>query len=93
MHELVKLYPKLRRDASTLFPMRTRGRAREGVAAREIFGLVSSPGLWQTQAVNYLTKQQQMVLGWILLLLLTGWAVKTYRAAHPPARPAQVETR
>jgi hypothetical protein len=38
--------------------------------------------------VNYLTKQQQMVLICILLLLLTGWAVKTYRTAHGPAKAA-----
>jgi hypothetical protein len=38
--------------------------------------------------VNLLTKQQQKVLGCILLLLLTGWAVKTYRRAHPPAATA-----
>jgi hypothetical protein len=40
--------------------------------------------------VNYLTKQQQMVLICILLLLLTGWAVKAYRAAHGPAKAAAV---
>jgi len=33
--------------------------------------------------VNYLTKQEQMFLIVVLGLLLTGWAVKTYRAAHP----------
>ncbi|MGA3284514.1 MAG: hypothetical protein ABSD57_08655 [Verrucomicrobiota bacterium] len=30
-----------------------------------------------------LTKQEQLVLCIVLGLLLTGWAVKTYRAAHP----------
>ncbi|MDD5141104.1 MAG: hypothetical protein PHY43_12690 [Verrucomicrobiales bacterium] len=38
-----------------------------------------------------LTKQEQLVLCIVLGLLLTGWAVKTYRTAHPPvaaARPA-----
>jgi len=35
--------------------------------------------------VNLLTKQEQIVLCLILVLLLTGWAVKTYRTAHPPA--------
>ncbi|MGD0813180.1 MAG: hypothetical protein ABSA83_06220 [Verrucomicrobiota bacterium] len=29
-----------------------------------------------------LTKQEQFVLCLVLALLLTGWAVKTYRAAH-----------
>lgn len=31
-----------------------------------------------------LTKQEQLVLCLILLLVLTGWAVKVYRTAHPP---------
>jgi hypothetical protein len=33
--------------------------------------------------VNRLTKQEQLVLCVVLGLLLTGWAVKTYRTAHP----------
>jgi len=33
--------------------------------------------------VKGLTKQEQLVLGIVLGLLLTGWAVKTWRAAHP----------
>ena len=38
-----------------------------------------------------LTKQEQLVLCIVLGLLLVGWAVKTYRTAHPPVtatRPA-----
>lgn len=35
-------------------------------------------------AMKYLTKEQQKVLCVILLLLLTGLAVKTWRTAHPP---------
>ena len=35
--------------------------------------------------MNFLTKQEQMVLCLIVVLLLTGWAVKTWRTAHPPA--------
>ena len=46
-------------------------------------------------AMSWLTKQEQLVLAIVVGLLLTGWAVKTYRAAHPattavavsPARP------
>ena len=34
-------------------------------------------------AMKYLTKEQQKVLCVILLLLLTGLAVKTWRTAHP----------
>ncbi len=33
--------------------------------------------------VNHLTKQEQLVICVILGLLLTGWAVKTYRVSHP----------
>jgi hypothetical protein len=39
-----------------------------------------------------LTKQEQLVLCLVLGLLLTGWAVKTYRTAHPPATAAQTAT-
>jgi hypothetical protein len=39
--------------------------------------------------VHGLTKQEQMVLFIILGLLLTGWAVKSYRTAHPPAQAAE----
>jgi hypothetical protein len=38
--------------------------------------------------MNWLTKQEQLVLGLVVGLLLTGWAVKTYRAAHPAAAVA-----
>jgi len=41
-----------------------------------------------TVGVNRLTKQEQLVLGVVLGLLLIGWAVKSYRAAHPPAPAA-----
>ncbi len=37
--------------------------------------------------MNALTKQEQLVLCLVLGLLLMGWAVKTYRTAHPAARP------
>jgi hypothetical protein len=37
--------------------------------------------------VNRLTRQEQWVLGIVFGLLLTGWAVKAYRTAHPPAAP------
>jgi hypothetical protein len=40
--------------------------------------------------VQRLTKREQMVLCILLLLLLTGWAVKTYRTAHPPAQAAEM---
>ena len=38
--------------------------------------------------MNRLTKQEQLVLCIVLGLLLIGWAVKTYRTAHPPASVA-----
>ena len=40
--------------------------------------------------VNRLTKQEQLVLCIVLGLLLTGWAVKTYRAAHPSTAVTRV---
>jgi len=40
--------------------------------------------------VSRLTKQEQLVLCIVLGLLLTGWAVKTYRAAHPATAVTQV---
>jgi hypothetical protein len=33
--------------------------------------------------MNHLTRQEQLVLCIVAGLLLTGWAVKWYRAAHP----------
>jgi len=36
-------------------------------------------------SVKFLTKQEQMVICLIFVLLLTGWWVKTWRTAHPPA--------
>jgi len=38
--------------------------------------------------VKGLTKQEQLVLCIVLGLLLTGWAVKAWRTAHPPAPAA-----
>lgn len=37
------------------------------------------------EKLNRLTKQEQLVLCLVIGLLLTGWAVKAYRTAHPPA--------
>jgi hypothetical protein len=42
--------------------------------------------------MNRLTKQEQMVLCIVLGLLLTGWAVKTYRTAHPSTAVTRVVT-
>lgn len=42
--------------------------------------------------MNALTKQEQLVLCVVLALLLMGWAVKAYRAAHPPATAVQPAT-
>ena len=39
--------------------------------------------------MNYLTKQEQLVLYIVIGLLLTGWMVKAYRVAHPTAVAAQ----
>jgi len=40
--------------------------------------------------VNRLTKQEQLVLCIVVGLLLTGWAVKAYRTAHPPQPAAEM---
>lgn len=40
-------------------------------------------GIRYIARVTFLTKQEQMVLCLILVLLLTGWVVKTWRTAHP----------
>jgi hypothetical protein len=42
--------------------------------------------------VNRLTRQEQLVLCIVLGLLLTGWAVKAYRTAHPPATTVNQES-
>jgi len=38
------------------------------------------------QTVLRLTRQEQLVLCIVLSLLLVGWAVKSWRTAHPSAR-------
>jgi hypothetical protein len=40
-------------------------------------------------SVNCLTKQEQLFLIIVLGLLLTGWAVKSYRTAHPATTTIQ----
>ena len=35
--------------------------------------------------MNWLTKQEQLVIGIVLALLLIGWVVKHHRAAQIPA--------
>ena len=52
--------------------------------------LAMAPRFRYLVPVSRLTKQEQLVLCIVLGLLLTGWAVKTYRAAHPPAAVTRV---
>ncbi len=64
------------------------------LAGLKVIGLqvtvVDRPRPWYSHwPVNRLTKQEQMVLCVLLGLLLTGWVVKTYRAAHPPAQAVE----
>ena len=40
----------------------------------------------------HLTKQEQWVLYIVVMLLLTGLAVKAYRTGHMPAAPAKILT-
>jgi hypothetical protein len=47
----------------------------------------------QPDAVQYLTKQQQWVLCAVIGLLLVGWIVKAWRAAHPPLQSVAVPAR
>ena len=39
--------------------------------------------------MNWLTKQEQLVICIVTGLLMTGLLVKYYRAAHPPAATTQ----
>lgn len=43
--------------------------------------------------MNWLTKSEQLVLGIVLGLLLTGLFVKYYRTAHPATAIVQPEKR
>jgi len=52
-----------------------------------ICGIVILQDSSYSSAVIHLTKQEQKVLCVVLLLLLLGWSVKTYRTAHPPSQP------
>jgi len=38
----------------------------------------------------HLTRQEQLVLCVLAALLVTGWAVKSYRTAHPPAAAGEM---
>jgi hypothetical protein len=40
-----------------------------------------------------LTKHEQLVIGLVVTLLLVGWAVKAFRAAHPAPVPAPAAVR
>jgi hypothetical protein len=44
------------------------------------------------RGVKFLTKQEQLFLGIVIGLLVTGWLVKWYRASHPaPPATAAIE--
>ena len=51
-------------------------------AATEL--LLIGPIYASLTTVNRLTRREQMVLIIVVGLLLVGWAVKSYRVAHPP---------
>jgi hypothetical protein len=53
-----------------------------------VLSFLSRPPIF-SEVVNRLTKQEQLVLCVVIGLLLMGWAVKAYRAAHPPAQIAE----
>jgi len=66
----------------------------EGGIKNLIAGPAKSVKIACSSRVNYymamfdLSRQQQLFLCVVLLLLLTGWAVKAWRTIHPPARQA-----
>jgi hypothetical protein len=64
----------------------------ESIRARRYSNVIVAMASWFLYLVhvNRLTKQEQLVLCIVLGLLLTGWAVKTFRAAHPPAAVTRV---
>ncbi len=51
--------------------------------------LAEPAGCVYIASVKWLTKQEQLVLTVVIGLLLTGWAVRTYRTAHPPVEARQ----
>ena len=40
-------------------------------------------------AVSHLTKQEQLVLCVVVVLLVSGWMVRAYRQAHPKLVPVE----
>ena len=58
------------------------------VAPGFLVKIAPSNGSDRFGAMFKLTKQQQLFLCAVLLLLLTGWAVKAWRTAHPPHHAA-----
>ena len=57
-----------------------RSNSQSRIASQAALGYFHAP----IPRMKYLTKEQQTVLCVIILLLLTGLAVKTWRTAHPP---------
>jgi len=57
---------------------------------RSLAGLRKSLDSVKLKPVSRLTKREQWVLLIVVGLLLTGWAVKTYRTAHPS--PAMIQS-
>jgi len=69
-------------------PLNSKDREKKSVAEASRRGCCCATFRY-TAAVNCLTKQEVNVLILILGLLITGWAVRSYRAAHPPVVAAQ----
>jgi hypothetical protein len=68
-----------------VIPWRKNGQAPEIWQAVSTVEVAVPPPSDYIASVIGLTKQEQLVLCIVLGLLLTGWAVKTYRTARPPA--------
>jgi hypothetical protein len=71
-------------EAFFTFPIVVHGRL-SVVKARRAIPIVLPLNFCYGILMNRLTRQEQMMLCIVLGLLLTGWAVKAYRTAHPSA--------
>ena len=80
------MFPKIMNALRNRFSFQTDWRLRIRRCCRRTF-------FRYIDGVNYLTKQEQLFLIVVLGLLLTGWAVKTYRTAHPPVTVAVQTTK
>ena len=96
--------PRLRQDLAALEPLPVQPRipgpslgffllasVSANVLPHRVISPLRNPGPGtRLPTMHRLTKQEQLVLCIILGLLLTGWAVKAHRTAHPPAQAVEM---